>query len=239
MGKKYTQKWKESEGSGRTQEERALGGQASRWQQIQGDLFSRTNWMGQLNESTTKLTSLSLSLSTYLLYLFLQVSDPVLSVQWTAEHMDKFCYSYFDQTCVLTPSPKKNHTRFDSHQRSLIRQNGKFSSSQIVMNLHIYFGTVQSLILVFKILWWANERCSSKKKKNWSFGLPPQLSIMSHNMEACGLLGFKQHEKNFIVIFIIVMNLHYRFSLPKLSTPAAVMTSLICKRPVLTKTHVF
>jgi len=43
VGKKYTQKWKESEESGRTQEERALGGQASRWQQIQGDLFSRTN----------------------------------------------------------------------------------------------------------------------------------------------------------------------------------------------------
>lgn len=197
--------------------------------------------MGQLNESTTtKLTSLSLSLSTYLLYLFLQVSDPALSVQWTDEHMDKFCYSYFDQTCVLTTSPKKIHTRFDSHQRSLIRQNGKFSSSQIVMNPQIYFGTVQSLILIFKILWWANERCSSKKKKNiWSFGVPPRLSIMSHNIKDCGLLGFKQHGKNLIIILIIVMNLHYRFSLAKLSTPAAVVTSLICKRPVLTKTHVF
>ncbi len=173
VGKKYTQKWKESEESGRTQEEIALGGQASRWQQIQGDLFrGQTEWDNWMNQQQQNWP-LFLSLSTYLLYLFLQVSDPALSVQWTDEHMDKFCYSYFDQTCVLTTSPKKIHTRFDSHQRSLIRQNGKFSSSQIVMNPHIYFGTVQSLILIFKILWWDNERCSSKKKKTFeALGFP-------------------------------------------------------------------
>jgi hypothetical protein len=78
-----------------------------------------------------------------------------------------------------------------------------------------------------------------KEKTFEALGFPPQLSIMSHNIKACGLLGFKQHEKNLIIIiFIIVMNLHYRFSLPKLSTPAAVVTSLTCKRPLLTQTHV-
>ncbi len=155
MGKKYTQKWKESEESGRTQEEIALGGQASRWQQIQGDLFrGQTEWDNWMNQQQQNW---SLSLSTYLLYLFLQVSDPALSVQWTDEHMDKFCYFLFwPDMCTHHFSQKNSYSIWLS---SAVFDQAKWKIL-IITNSKIHI----SILELFKVWFWFLKFCDGPMK---------------------------------------------------------------------------